>query len=153
MTFLESLLAQINQESLEAVIVGNAAGALQGAPVTTLDVAFMIRDTPANMEKLKRIAIAKEAVMNRPFEPASRMIRLLGHDFQADFLVQMDGVKSFESLRARAEVMKIGSKEAWVASLEDVVKSKKAANREKDLASLPLLEKTLMVKNALKIRG
>ena len=37
---------------LEAILVGNAAAALQGAPVTTLDFDFMFRKTPVNLKKL-----------------------------------------------------------------------------------------------------
>ena len=40
---------------LEAVLVGNAAAALQGAPVTTLDFDFMFRKTAANLSKLKKL--------------------------------------------------------------------------------------------------
>ena len=32
---------------LDAVLVGNAAAALQGSPVTTVDFDFMFRKTPA----------------------------------------------------------------------------------------------------------
>ncbi len=38
----------------EAIMVGNAAAAIQGAPVTTLD--FMYRKTRSNLKKLKQIA-------------------------------------------------------------------------------------------------
>jgi hypothetical protein len=47
----------LNNVKLEAVMIGNAASALQGAPVTTLDIDFMFRETPKNMEKLKSFAI------------------------------------------------------------------------------------------------
>ena len=41
---------------LETVMVGNAAAALHGAPVTTLDIDFIFRKTPTNMRKLKFFA-------------------------------------------------------------------------------------------------
>ncbi len=41
----------LRETGLEAVMIGNAA-ALQGAPVTTVDVDFFFRRTPANLRKL-----------------------------------------------------------------------------------------------------
>ena len=87
MTFLEQLLVAINKESLEVVMVGNAAAALQGAPVTTLDVDFIIRDSETNLRKLKAISENLGASLNRPFEPASNMMRMMNHEIQADFLL------------------------------------------------------------------
>ena len=53
---LVKIARAMHRVRLEAVMVGNAAAALHGAPVTTLDIDFMFRKTPANMRKLKDFA-------------------------------------------------------------------------------------------------
>ena len=58
---------------LEAVMVGNAAAALHGAPVTTLDIDFMFRKTPTNLKKLKAVAKALGATILRPYYPVSEL--------------------------------------------------------------------------------
>lgn len=149
MTFLEQILKLIHKVNLDVVIIGNSAAALQGVPVTTLDVDFMIRDTESNMKKLKEIASELETSLSKPFEPVSKMMRISTHEIQCDFLVQVDGIKKFESLKSRAIKTEVGQYSVLVANLKDVIKSKKAAGRDKDLATLPILEKTLAVKNKL----
>ena len=62
---LGTLLAALAADKLEAVLIGNAAAAVQGATVTTLDFDFMFRDTPTNMAKLKRLAKRLDAVALR----------------------------------------------------------------------------------------
>jgi hypothetical protein len=42
---LNSIVAALNQARLEVILIGNAAAAIQGAPVTTLDFDFMFRET------------------------------------------------------------------------------------------------------------
>ncbi|MCX7404312.1 MAG: hypothetical protein NT089_01090 [Planctomycetia bacterium] len=44
---LGRILGALKEHHLEAVLIGNAAAAIHGAPVTTLDFDFMFRDTPA----------------------------------------------------------------------------------------------------------
>ena len=53
------------------------------------------------------------------------------------------GVRSFASLKSRAETHCIGGVNLLVASLDDIIKSKKAAGRDRDRAVIPILEKTL----------
>jgi hypothetical protein len=55
----------------------------------------------------------------------------------------IDGVRSFDGLRRRAKTVKLGNAEVRVASLADIIKSKKAADRAQDRAVLGVLEKTL----------
>ena len=52
------------------------------------------------------------------------------------------GVKSFNSLRARAQTIELGGHRLWVADLADIIASKRAADRPRDRAVLDLLEKT-----------
>jgi hypothetical protein len=63
-----------------AILIGNAAAALQGAPVTTVDSDFFFRKTPANLKKLKRIAADLGAVALQPYYPVSGLIRLMRDD-------------------------------------------------------------------------
>jgi hypothetical protein len=80
----------------------------------------------------------------QPFYPTSRMYRLERDDgLQVDFLMRLDGIRSFESLRSRSD--RLVFKDGWsvvVASLPDIIKSKRAAGRPKDRAVLPELEAT-----------
>jgi len=85
---LATLMHAIHREKLEVVLIGNAAAAMHGAPVTTLDFDFMFRDTPVNVRKLKRVADAIEATIMRPFHPVSKLYRMVddGTGLQADFM-------------------------------------------------------------------
>lgn len=82
---------------LEAVLIGNAAAALQGAPVTTLDFDFMFRDTPVNRRKLKAVARALRLTVWQPFQPAPDVFRLQSDDLslQLDFIASPKAIRSF----------------------------------------------------------
>ncbi len=57
-------------------------------------------------------------------------------------MAHIDGVKSYEGVRGRAIVYLIGGQKLLAASLDDVIRSKRAAGRDKDLAVIDMLEKT-----------
>ena len=135
----------LDEHGLEAIMIGNAAAALQGAPVTTVDVDFLFRKTPANLKKLKAIASSLGAMLLRPFYPASGLYRLMRDEdsLQLDFMATIHGVRSFESLRSRAKRMEFGGHPLLVADLADIIKSKRAAGRPRDRAVVRVLEKTL----------
>jgi hypothetical protein len=129
---------------LEAVMIGNAAAALQGAPVTTIDVDFMFRQTPTNLGKLKRFADALSASILRPYYPVSSLFRVVNDDLglQVDFMAHIHGIRSYASLRSRASVVQLGASALLVASLGDILKSKRAAGSPRDQAVLHMLEVT-----------
>lgn len=125
---------------LEAIMIGNAAAALQGAPVTTLDFDFMFRETPSNRSKLKRFAKYLGASVLRPYYPISRLYRVMDdRGLQVDFLPLIHGIRSFESLRSRSHEIHLNGHRLWVADLDDIIRSKRAAARPRDHAVLDLL--------------
>jgi len=146
------LLARVLAEHrLEAILIGNAAAALQGAPVTTLDFDFLFRKTPANLRKLKAVARALGAVILKPYYPASDLLRLVRDEdsLQVDFMARIHGVRSLASLRSRALRLEFGGHELLVADLADIIRSKRAAGRPRDRAVLEILRKTLDEKKKL----
>jgi predicted nucleotidyltransferase len=145
---LTSVAGALAEAGLEAILIGNAAAALQGAPVTTLDFDFMFRATSTNLAKLKRFAGLLDAVILRPYYPVSNLYRVVNDErgLQVDFMSGIHGVKSFNSLRSRADQMEFGGRRLWVANLVDVIVSKRAAGRPRDKAVLDILERTLREK-------
>lgn len=131
--------------NLEAILIGNAAAALQGAPVTTIDFDFLFRKTSRNLAKLKILAGRLDAIVLRPYYPASDLYRVIREDdgLQLDFMATIHGIRSFEGVKARAMTIAIDGVPIVVASLADIIRSKKAARRPRDLAVLEVLEKAL----------
>jgi predicted nucleotidyltransferase len=148
--FLVEVGRRLREVGLEAVLIGNAAAALQGAPVTTIDLDFLFRKTARNLAKLKAVAHALGATVLRPYYPVSDLYRLARDEdgLQVDFMGTIHGVRSFEGVRDRATVVEIDGIAIRVATLEDIIRSKKAARRPRDLAVIDVLEKALEASRA-----
>lgn len=132
---------------LEGILIGNAAAALHGAPVSTLDFDFFVRNTSTNARKIREVAKALHGCVVQPFLPVSYLRRIVGSPVEVDMVVSAHGIKSFESLRSRSTSVPIGNGLVLrLADLRDIIRSKKAASRPKDLAVLPTLEATLREK-------
>ena len=129
----------LRENRLEAILIGNAAAALEGAPVTTLDLDFLFRMTPANLRKLKGIARTLGAVILKPYYPVSDLFRLVRDNeaLQLDFMATIHGVRSYNSLRSRATSMTFGTERLLVAALSDIIASKRGTNRPRDRAVPP----------------
>jgi hypothetical protein len=142
---LNRIAKVLAEHRLETVMVGNAAAALHGAPVTTLDIDFMFRKTPANLKKLRAVAQSLRAVILRPYYPVSDLYPVVSDEqgLRLDFMPRLHGFRSFEGLRARSTSVAFGEHTLKVASLADIIKSKRAAGRDRDLAVLEILERTL----------
>jgi predicted nucleotidyltransferase len=144
-SLLVKIAKTMQKVRLEAIMVGNAAAALHGAPVTTLDIDFMFRKTPVNMRKLKLFAKELDAQILKPYYPVSSLYRVVNEDtgLQVDFMEIIHGIKSFENLRSDAVEVEFEGNPLKVASLDKIIKSKKTLGRPRDLAVLEILEKTL----------
>lgn len=132
--------------NLEAILIGNAGAALHGAPVTTVDFDFFYRTSKADSQaKIRQAAASLGADLTHPFPALSSVFRLRRQEpvLQVDLTSSIHGAKSFNSLRSRCTKVQIEGRTILVASLADIIKSKKEANRPNDRAVLHVLERTL----------
>jgi len=151
--FVLAVLDALKEVRLEAIMVGSVAGLLQGCPVTTQDLDLLVRDTKANRTKIRALG---RCLGGRPHLIAdpSPTLRIDLPAATLDLLFdQISGGLTFQALRARSLTLSLGGRTARVACLEDIIASKEAAGRPKDLAQLPILRDTLRVKKALQKPG
>ena len=141
----------LRDAGLDAVLVGAAAANLQGAPVATLDIDLLVRDTALNRRRVGRFAAAVGAAAPIAVSPLSRTLTVVGGPVPVDAIFEpLSGGLSFASVKSRASPVELGGFLLRVASLEDVIRSKEAAGRPKDIAALPVLRDTLRVRQAMR---
>jgi hypothetical protein len=89
------------------------------------------------------VADTLSATVMRPYYPASDLYRIVRDEdgLQLDFMARIHGPRSYEGLRDRAGVITIDGESLRVAALADIIKSKRAAGRPRDLAVIPILER------------
>jgi len=136
---------------LEAIVIGNSASMLNGAPVTTQDIDLLIRDTRPNRRKLARFAEEIGGSAPMPVSELSKVEWIEGR-LAVPIEIHFDRISgglTFSTLRSRAQLVMVGDEKLVVASLADVIRSKQAAGRPKDRAVLPILRDTLAVKKKL----
>jgi hypothetical protein len=148
---LVALAKALRMVRLEAIVIGNSASMLNGAPVTTQDIDLLMRDTRLNRRKLARFAKAIGAAAPMPISELSKVEWIEG-GLAVPVQIHYDRISgglTFSSVRSRAQVVAVGDEKLAVAALADVIRSKQAANRPKDRAVLPILRDTLAVKKRL----
>lgn len=147
--FVIAVLEALKTVGLEAIVVGNVAAILQGAPVTTQDIDLLVRDTVRNRRKIVAFGRTLGASPRR-VSSLTDALRIDAAAGTVDLIFDsIPGRLSFQALRSRAVHLDLAGTEAVVARLDDVIASKEAANRPKDRAQLAALKDALRVKAAL----
>jgi len=140
------------------VVIGNVAAILNDAPMLTRGVDIFVGDKPRVRKKMGALAKALAGAAPQPIleKPGAGGqpgpydgVRITTLVVPVDVLFRIPGEMSFDEIRARARTFDFGGEALAVASLEDVIRSKEAADRKKDRAALPILRDTLAVKKKL----
>ena len=150
--FAETLQALAHQQ-VEFIVVGMAAGVLQGVPLTTLDIDIVHRRTPANVARLLIVLSELKATYRddpRNLSPSASHLLGPGHQLltttngDLDCLGSVDGDKGYDDLLEFSRELLVGQ-EAVVRVLEltMLLEVKRRAGRPKDRAVLPFLEATI----------
>src|SRR2546426_9499853 len=75
---LVALAKALRAAKLEAIVIGNCASMLNGAPVTTQDIDLLIRDTRTNRRKLARFADEIGGAFPMPVSRVSKVRKVDG---------------------------------------------------------------------------
>jgi len=133
----QAFLRELIRRDVDFMIVGLAAAALQGAPAVTQDIDLWFRDLaePRLREALKKVGgVYVPPTASTPPMLAGKSVALF------DIVLTMLGLGDFDEEIENAIEVRIGRMKVKALSLERIIASKRAANREKDRLVLPVLE-------------
>jgi hypothetical protein len=150
------MFACLNRHGVRYVLIGGLAAVIHGSPLPTLDADIC----PArDGENLTRLASALDELDARirstdtpdgvafprdaTFLAGIELLNLVTRAGDLDLAFVLSGGATYDELARRAVSVPIRDTTIAVAALEDVIRSKEAANRPKDQRSLPLLRQLL----------
>ncbi|MGH2539988.1 MAG: hypothetical protein ACRDGK_05670 [Actinomycetota bacterium] len=152
----ELLLEVLARHGVRYVLIGGFAGVIHGSPYVTTDVDVVPDRSAANLERLSAALSELHARVWTSSEPAgvpfdhdatslaSVGVRNLVTDFgRLDLTFEPSGTAGYPDLERDTTRLEILGVEVDVASLADVIRSKEAAGRQKDLLVLPVLRRLL----------
>ena len=144
----------LNEEGVEYVVVGGFAAIIRGSSLPTRDIDIVPSRTGENLDRLGRALRRLGAKIRTDGEPVAApldgaflanmpfMLNLVTDHGEMDLTFAPAGrAGDFEGWRRGAsdEEVREGIS-VVVGSLDDIIDSKRAANRPKDLMALPYLE-------------
>ena len=146
---VEALLSALDRHGVDYVLIGGLAARLHGSPLLTEDIDI----TPAvDQENLTRLAAALRELEARlrgaedvdfPLDDRSlasaETLTTTTRAGWLDVCSRPAGGQSYETLAPNAQTYELFGLHVRVASLDDVIRSKEAASRDKDLRSLATL--------------
>lgn len=137
----EELAAAFAREGVDYLFIGKSGAILLGYPDTTQDVDIFLPQSPENGERvlraLRSLGFELDPVLTVSILAGSEIVLLKAGPFALDLIHAPDGIESFEGAKRRS-VLEGGR--FPVASLDDIIASKRATGREKDIYDVRRLE-------------
>jgi hypothetical protein len=137
----EEIARAFNEEGVAYLFIGKSGAILLGYPGTTQDVHIFPERSLENggriVKALQKIGFDPNAQEERDIVAGKDFVQLKTGPFDLDLVFAPDGIPNFREAKARAVAEGIFQ----VANLRDIIASKRASNRKKDLIDLDLLEK------------
>ncbi|MDR3459169.1 MAG: hypothetical protein P4N60_17200 [Verrucomicrobiae bacterium] len=136
----EEIARAFREEGVDYLFIGKSGAILLGYPGTTQDVDIFPARTPENgrciVAALRKLDFEIDVELEREIVAGKDFVQIKTGPFDVDLVFAPDGISSFAKAKAR------GVREGifQIASLRDIIASKRASGRKKDEIELPLLE-------------
>lgn len=142
---LGAFLKALRKEKIRFILIGAMAAVEQGAPITTIDYDLWVCLPERHYVRLLAMVQKQHGTI------LARTLYELSDGTQVNAVFQPDGLRSFEVEWRHCRVGKLAGQTIRVLPLKRVIASKKAAGRDKDLAVLPILKRTLRLEQRLSV--
>ncbi len=137
----EDLANAFAQEGVDYLFIGKSGAILLGYPETTQDVDIFLPKSRENAERvlraLRTLGFDLDPALTISILAGSEIILMKAGPFALDLIHAPDGIESFQAAKARS-VLEGGR--FPVACLDDIIASKRATGRERDITDVWRLE-------------
>jgi len=155
---VEQLLKALAESEVKFVVVGAYAAIIQGSTLRTddLDICYerarqnhsrIIRALAPFRPRLRDLPQALKAPFDEQALAQGTNFTLATDIGNLDLLGELSGVGGYGQIIGDAKTVKLGFTTCKVASLETIIRSKEAADRPKDRATLPELRALRTLQN------
>ncbi len=135
----EEIRDALARHGVRYLFIGKSGAILLGFPDTTQDADLFVEKTPENgralVEALRTIGFGLTREQAGEIERGKDFVQLKNGPFDLDLVFAPDGIERFEDAWSR----RVDVEGFHVCHIDDIIASKVASNRQKDLESLPRL--------------
>ena len=150
---LREFIILLNSHDVEYVVVGGHAVAFHGHPRFTGDIDFLIRTTPENVSRvlavLNAFGFGNLGIVEQDLLDRGRILQLGQPPNRIDVLTSISGVDFDSAWEKRVQTL-MDDQPVALLGWDELIRNKRAAGRQKDLADL---EKLLAVAKRKKSAG
>ena len=139
---LKDVFKSFQQHEVRYVVIGGIAVVLYGVPRATFDLDILIEATSENAQRLLDALIDARmgtATLTNVDEILANEITIFKDRVRIDVQISTPGLQ-FETAWERKQNMQYQGQTFYVVSLDDLIRSKRAAGRDVDLEDVRLLE-------------